>query len=82
MLQLLDDFLFYSKDEKSLLDDFKAYLSVCNEIELNLHAKKTKVFAEDIQFCGRIISSDGIKYHPRHFDTLLNMKKPTLASDL
>lgn len=30
MLEWLDDFLLHAKDEKPLLDDFEAYLSVRN----------------------------------------------------
>ncbi len=33
-------------------------------------------------FCGRIIDADGIRYNPKNFDALLNMRKPEMASDL
>ena len=82
LLQWLDDFLMYAKNESQLLEDFEAFLSVCSEIGLKVHAEKTKFFMREAKFCGRIISAEGVKYHPRQFDSLLNMKRPTMEADL
>ena len=82
MLQWLDDFLFYAKSEDELLSNIKSFLLVCSEIGLKVHAEKSTLFATEVQFCGRIISRQGVQYHPRHFDTLVSMKTPTMASDL
>ena len=82
MIQWLDDFLFYVTGEGQLLDDFEAYLGVCKEIGLKIHAEKTNVFTREVKFCGRIISAEGIKYNPRNLEVLLNMKRPEMASDL
>ena len=82
MLQWIDDFLFYAKDETELLDNVESFFTVCEEIGLKVHAEKSTLFARQVQFCGRIISPDGIQYHPRHFESLVAMKKPKLASEL
>lgn len=82
LLQWLDDFLFFSKDETGLLNDVEAFLLVCEEINLKVHAEKSNLFSKRVQFCGRIITPEGIQYHPRHFDSLVGMKKPTVAGDL
>ena len=82
LIQWLDDFLFFSKDEKGLLDDIQAFLKVCQEINLKVHAEKSNLFSKRVQFCGRIITPEGIQYHPRHFNTLVSMKKPTMAREL
>ncbi len=82
MIQWMDDFLFYAKDEDSLLQSIESFLQVCSEIGLKVHAEKSTIFSQEVQFCGRIISSTGIQYHPRHFDSLVAMNKPTYASDL
>ena len=82
LIQWLDDFLFYSKDENSLLNDIQAFLQVCEEINLKVHPEKSNFFSKRVQFCGRIITPEGIQYHPRHFESLVSMKKPTTAREL
>jgi len=82
LLQWLDDFLLYSKDECGLLDEIEQFLRVCDEINLKIHAEKSNFFSKKVQFCGRIISSDGVQFHPRHYESLVSMKKPTMAGEL
>ncbi len=82
LIQWLDDFLFFARDEEGLLNDIQAFLKVCQEINLKVHAEKSSLFSKRVQFCGRIITSEGIQYHPRHFDSLVSMKKPTMAGEL
>ena len=82
LIQWLDDFLFYSRDESGLLDDLEAFLQVCEEINLKVHAEKSNFFSKRVQFCGRILTPEGIQYHPRHFESLVSMKKPTMAREL
>ena len=80
--QWLEDFLFYSRDEEGILNDIRAFLQACEEINLKVHAEKSNFFSKRVQFCGRIITPEGIQYHPRHFDSLVSMKKPTMAREL
>ena len=82
MLQWLHDFLFYATDEEQLLNNIDSFLQVCNEIGLKIHAEKMTLFATAVQFCGRVISSEGIQYHPRHFESLVSMQTPTYANEL
>ena len=82
MLQWLDDFLFYATNESELLDNVESFLRICKKIRLKVHAEKLSLFTTEAHFCGRIISSKGVQYHPRHFDSLLTMKQPKLASEL
>lgn len=74
MIQGLDDFfLFYGKTEKDLMDEIETFLTICGEID----AEKSHLSAKKVQFCGRIVSSEGIEYHPRHFEAIT-----TMAADL
>ena len=82
MLQWLDDFLFYAPNEKELLDNIESFLQVCSEIGLKFHSEKLTLFTNTVQFCGRQISKDGIQYHPRNFESLASMRKPTFANEL
>ena len=82
ILQWLDDFLLYAKSEEDLLSEVESFLQVCEKINLKIHAEKSNFFSKRVQFCGRIITPEGIQYHPRHFDSLVSMKKPTMAREL
>ena len=82
MLQWLDDFLFYAQSEEELFTNIESFLQICKEIGLKLHAEKSTLFANEVQFCGRIISRQGVQYHPRHFHALTSMKTPTMAGEL
>lgn len=82
LLQWIDDFIFYAKNEKELLCNIANFLQVCLEIDLKIHAEKTHLFCREVQLCGRIISSEGVQYHPRYYDSLLSMKPLSMATEL
>ena len=79
LIQCLEDFLFYSTGKNSLLNDIQAFLEVCEDINLKVHPEKSNFFSKRVQFCGCIITLEGIQYHPRHFESLASMKKLTTA---
>jgi len=81
-LQWIDDFLFYAKNEKELLDNLEEFFRVCLEVGIKVHAEKCNLFTRKATFCGRIITKEGVQYHPRNFDALVNMQKPTKADEL
>ena len=82
MLQWIDDFLFFADNEEELLSNIEKIFRICSEIRLKVHAEKSNLFAKKVQFCGSIISSQGVQYHPRHFESLVAMKKSTKAYEL
>ena len=47
-----------------------------------LSLKKFQLFAEEIKWCGRIISADGIKHDPARLQALAEMNYPDTAGDL
>jgi hypothetical protein len=47
-----------------------------------VHAEKCDLFARAVQFCGRIIGGEGIRFDPRRLATLQQMQRPTKAGDL
>ena len=82
LLQWIDDFLLHAKTEAELIDLLEEFFRICQAINLKMHAKKTTLFCKQVTFCGRIISADGIQHHPRHFESLLSMKRPKMAHEL
>ncbi len=82
LLQWLDDFLVLSRNETELLDSIQEFLTVCAEYGFKIHAEKTQFFLKNAKFCGRILSPDGVRFDPRHFETIVSMKTPTMGDEL
>lgn len=82
LLQWIDDFLLYANTEEELLDNVETFIDTCVEYGFKLHAKKCRFFLKEAKFCGRIISKDGFRYDPRHFQSILDMKVPQTAAQL
>lgn len=69
LLQRLDGFLLHAAHDDELLEVLQQFMSVCAEYGF-------KILAQNTKFCGRIISSDGVRFDPRHLDALISMKPP------
>lgn len=82
ILQWINDFLLHARTEGKLLGNIEEFLRICQTINLKVHAEKTTLFAREVHFCGRIISDQGIQHHPRHFESLLKMRRPTMTGEL
>jgi len=82
LLQWLDDFLMHAASETELLRRLGRFFEVCHDFGLKLHARKTHLFLREVNFCGRIIDSKGVRHDPRSLDTLKNMRTPEVAGDL
>lgn len=82
LLQWLDDFLLHADSEQQLLDSVDQFLGICAEHGLKIHAEKTELFLREARFCGRVLSRDGLKFDPRHFESLLQMQSPKMGGDL
>ena len=82
MLQWIDDFLFYAKDDQAILDNMEEFFGVCNEVGVKVHAEKCFLSTNAANFCGRIMTKEGVQYHPRNFESFLAMQRPTKADEL
>jgi len=43
---------------------------------------KCQLIAKTVQFCGRLIDSDGVKFNPRNYEALTTMSEPTTVGSL
>ena len=82
VLIYLDDILGYACDVSGLLDKLRLVFQKCKEKGLKLNPRKCKLVTKEVHFCGRIIDKKGVKFHPRQFETLTNMKPPTTVGAL
>lgn len=82
LLIYLDDILGYAKDAKELLEKLRSVFVVCKEKNLKLSPEKCELIAESVPFCGRIINKEGVRFHPRQYDALVNMQAPKTVGSL
>lgn len=82
MLCWLDDILLFAPSVEELLQSVRSFFCLCAANKLNLHPKKFILFATEICWCGRPISSKGLRYDPRGLPGLLSMEPPTTGANI
>ena len=82
LLVWLDDCLLYSKTEEEHLKYLRMFFQLCRDYNLKLNPLKCRLFAKEINWCGRVLSSTGIRFDPRRIQGLKDMKEPSNGSDL
>ena len=78
----LDDVLGFAKTYDELLDILHQVLKICAAKGLKLNPNKCELVAKEVQFCGRIIGSKGVKFNPRNYNALITMPTPKTAGAL
>lgn len=82
LLIYLDDILGSAPNTQLLLERLRAVFTVCKEKGLKLNPKKCQLVTQEVQFCGRIINKDGVQFHPRQYEALINMQTPKTVGAL
>jgi hypothetical protein len=78
----IDDILICAKTFDDYLDTLRRFLEICRDMLFKISAKKSTFLAREVQWCGRIVDGEGTRYHPRNYDTLEKLEKPTNAGEL
>lgn len=56
-------------------------LAIFGEYGLKIHFERTELFLREASFCGRDLSGNGLKFDPRHFESLLHTESPMTSGD-
>lgn len=72
----------HSKTVKYLLNRIRKFFSACLEYIFKLHPSKCIILAQSIQFYGRRISREGVKFDPRIIDVIQDIQLPVTAAHL
>jgi hypothetical protein len=78
----LDDCLLHTKTEDDLLSTLSFFFKKCQERGLKLHARKCLLFATTVRYCGRLITTDGVRFYPKNMEGLQTMHEPRNGADL
>lgn len=82
LLIYLDDLLGHARTVDELLEKLRSVFEICNTKGLKLNPTKCDLVTYSVQFCGRIINKDGVKFHPRQYEALTSMVEPTTVGAL
>ena len=78
----LDDVLLASNDVNEHFERLEQLFEAHIEAGLLLKPSKTKLFKEEIEFLGHIISNRGIETSPTHVAAIVNWKPPNTGKEL
>lgn len=78
----LDDILIFSESISDHVIAVQKFLDFCVSFNFRLHPEKCTLFATRVHWCGRLITSDGIRFDPRRIDGIQNMAAPSTGADL
>ena len=78
----IDDVAVYGSSEAEYLDTVDKFLGRCKERNLFLSARKSSLFQRSLHWCGRIITADGFRVHPKRVEVIRDAHTPADAGEL
>ena len=78
----LDDNACHSASEDEHLDFLESFFAIIEESGLKLHAGKTILFTRTLEYCGRVITAEGITLAPKSLKAIQDMQPPTMGDQL
>ena len=78
----IDDLLIHAKTWEEFEATTRRMLELAEKANLKIHIKKSDLCNVEAHWCGRIVNGYGVTYHPRNYETLINMETPETAGEL
>ena len=82
VLVWIDDLLAYGPSDGKLLFALDSIFKRLDSRGVKLNPKKCNLYQKSVNWCGRIIAADGIKFDTKLTDSLVSMPTPSTAADL
>jgi hypothetical protein len=82
LLLWVDDILAHASSPKELVESLNYVFRRCRDRKIRLSAKKCDLFLRSVTWCGRNISSDGIRFDPEYIQGIQNLDEPKTVGDL
>jgi hypothetical protein len=81
LLCWLDDLLMHCRDVDGLLRGLKIFLDIWTGCGVKLGAARVDLCSQEVQWCGRAVSKDGVWLEPRSVYALTAMQPPVTGAD-
>lgn len=82
LLAWLDDFVVHARAEKELLDKLRCFLQICIHKNLVISIIKSRFFGTSVEWCGRLIDTEGVQLNPANYQGLTDAQEPRTGAEL
>ncbi|KAE8978399.1 hypothetical protein PR001_g24855 [Phytophthora rubi] len=69
----IDDVLLYARTAGEYLENLSAFFAILRQRKLKLNARKCKLFAKRVKWCGKVIDGEGVEHDPERLAALQQM---------
>ncbi|KAG2781067.1 hypothetical protein PC129_g16905 [Phytophthora cactorum] len=74
--------LLYARTAGSFLENLEKFFSILRQRRLKLNARKCKLFAKRVKWCGKVIDGEGVEHDPERLAALRQMPLPPTGAAL
>jgi transposase InsO family protein len=78
----IDDVLLWASSPGDFIERLRVFFAILRQRNLKLNAKKCKLFAPKVVWCGKLIDGEGIEHDPARLEALGHMPLPPTAAAL
>ena len=78
----MDDTLLYGRTEDELLDRVEQLFTLLEKYNVKLHPGKFVLFATELEWGGKQVSSEGVRPTPYRVDSIRRMPEPESLSEM
>ncbi|KAG3105799.1 hypothetical protein PI125_g13363 [Phytophthora idaei] len=78
----VDGVILFAATVPELLETLKVFFKMVKEANFKLNMAKSSLFNLEIKWCGRLISSEGVRHDPARVSALANLPLPAAVADL
>jgi hypothetical protein len=82
LLSWLDDLLLHGRNVDGLLRVQECFLNICAARGVKLGAARMDLCSQEVRWCGRAVSKDGVWLDPTSVSALAAMQPPVTGADL
>ncbi|KAE9358743.1 hypothetical protein PF008_g2540 [Phytophthora fragariae] len=82
VLVWIDDVLLFAQSAGAYLKNLEQFFSILRQRKLKLNAKKCKLFAKRVEWCGKLIDGEGVEHNPERLAALRPMPLPPTGAAL
>ncbi|POM70608.1 Gag/polymerase/env Polyprotein, partial [Phytophthora palmivora] len=78
----VDDVILFAPTIPEFLETLRVFFGIVQAANFKLNAAKSSLFELEIKWCGRLISSDGIRHDPERVSALAELPLPSTIAEL
>jgi hypothetical protein len=82
LLVWIDDLLVYAKTAEEYLTVLETFFGLVAKAGIKLNPSKSKLYCQEVKWCGRVLNGQGMKQDPCRIDDLCAIPYPTNAGEL